>query len=290
MSPRPCRSSSQNNGKRSLLLRLAAAPPQPVSITEAETAISVPSGASRFSGAPPPSSAAIFAVRSVYAQTESPLGLWHVRSGVPVDCNLRVYPNLRDQAPPRLSSSAMRRPARACAVNSAKAGSSTTCASTFPATASKISTGRPPPAAVTPSSNSTASRTRRKSTLSSIRPASPCARASSRSYVEAALHLALVAERQGDRFGLVTFSDRTHNFVRARSGMNHFRLCRETIYNLQRHPRKSGLPRGLHQSATQPAQARAACLLHFARRRAPRRDLRARSRPCWRAVTWCWST
>jgi uncharacterized protein (DUF58 family) len=53
------------------------------------------------------------------------------------------------------------------------------------------------------------------------------------SYVEAALHLALVAERQGDRFGLVTFSDRTHRFVRARRGMDHFRLCRETIYNLR---------------------------------------------------------
>ena len=53
------------------------------------------------------------------------------------------------------------------------------------------------------------------------------------SYVNAALHLALVAERQGDRFGLVTFSDRTHKFVRARNGMDHFRLCRETIYNLQ---------------------------------------------------------
>jgi uncharacterized protein (DUF58 family) len=50
--------------------------------------------------------------------------------------------------------------------------------------------------------------------------------------VDAALHLALVAEKQGDRFGLVTFSDRTHKFVRARSGMDHFRLCRETIYNL----------------------------------------------------------
>jgi uncharacterized protein (DUF58 family) len=52
-------------------------------------------------------------------------------------------------------------------------------------------------------------------------------------YVEAALHLALVAQNQHDRFGLVTFSDRTHRFVRARNGMDHFRLCRETIYNLQ---------------------------------------------------------
>jgi uncharacterized protein (DUF58 family) len=42
-----------------------------------------------------------------------------------------------------------------------------------------------------------------------------------------------VAQTQADRFGLVTFSDRTHKFVRARNGMDHFRLCREAIYNLQ---------------------------------------------------------
>ncbi len=53
------------------------------------------------------------------------------------------------------------------------------------------------------------------------------------SYVDAALHLAIVAERQGDRFGLVTFSDRTQQFVRARGGLGHFRLCREAIYNLR---------------------------------------------------------
>ena len=53
------------------------------------------------------------------------------------------------------------------------------------------------------------------------------------SYITAGLHLALSAQLQGDRFGLITFSDRPHRFVRARSGMDHFRLCRETIYNLQ---------------------------------------------------------
>ena len=52
-------------------------------------------------------------------------------------------------------------------------------------------------------------------------------------YVDAALHLALVAERQGDHFGLVTFSDRTKQLLRARGGMDHFRVCRETIYNLK---------------------------------------------------------
>jgi uncharacterized protein (DUF58 family) len=53
------------------------------------------------------------------------------------------------------------------------------------------------------------------------------------SYVGAALHLALVAQRQGDRFGLTAFSNRTRCFLRARSGLSHFRLCRETIYNLR---------------------------------------------------------
>jgi uncharacterized protein (DUF58 family) len=53
------------------------------------------------------------------------------------------------------------------------------------------------------------------------------------SYVGAALQLALVAERQGDRFGLATFSNHTQRFLRARSGLGHFRLCRETIYNLK---------------------------------------------------------
>jgi uncharacterized protein (DUF58 family) len=52
-------------------------------------------------------------------------------------------------------------------------------------------------------------------------------------YIDAALHLALVAERQGDRFGLATFSDHIHRLVRARNGMDHFRLCRDTIYNLR---------------------------------------------------------
>jgi uncharacterized protein (DUF58 family) len=32
---------------------------------------------------------------------------------------------------------------------------------------------------------------------------------------------------------LATFSDRTGKFVRARSGLAHFRLCRETIHNLK---------------------------------------------------------
>jgi uncharacterized protein (DUF58 family) len=50
-------------------------------------------------------------------------------------------------------------------------------------------------------------------------------------YVNAALVMALAAESQGDRFGLFTFSDRVHGFVRAQKGKAHFKTCREAIYN-----------------------------------------------------------
>jgi uncharacterized protein (DUF58 family) len=52
-------------------------------------------------------------------------------------------------------------------------------------------------------------------------------------YVSAALVMGLAAEQQGDRFGLITFSDRLHEFVRARTGKQHFSVCRDAIYRLQ---------------------------------------------------------
>jgi uncharacterized protein (DUF58 family) len=52
-------------------------------------------------------------------------------------------------------------------------------------------------------------------------------------YVAAALVLGLAAERQGDLFGLVTFSDRVERFVRARSGKAHYSACRDAVYALE---------------------------------------------------------
>ena len=53
--------------------------------------------------------------------------------------------------------------------------------------------------------------------------------------ITASLLLALAAEKQGDLFGLVTFSDRVQDFVRARNGNAHYDACREALYTL--HPR-----------------------------------------------------
>lgn len=55
-------------------------------------------------------------------------------------------------------------------------------------------------------------------------------------YLRAALVLALVARRQGDRFGLAAFSDRVLAFVRASGGRGHFGACRDALYRLEAAP------------------------------------------------------
>jgi uncharacterized protein (DUF58 family) len=52
-------------------------------------------------------------------------------------------------------------------------------------------------------------------------------------FIASALILGLAAERQGDLFGLLSFSDRVENFVRAKGGKAHFTACREAIYALE---------------------------------------------------------
>lgn len=51
--------------------------------------------------------------------------------------------------------------------------------------------------------------------------------------LRAALLLGLAAEKQGDFFGLATFSDRVHTFIRAGKGHAHFAQCREALCALQ---------------------------------------------------------
>jgi uncharacterized protein (DUF58 family) len=52
-------------------------------------------------------------------------------------------------------------------------------------------------------------------------------------FVTAALVLGLAAEQQGDFFGLLTFTDRVEKFVRAKNGQAHYAACRDALYTLQ---------------------------------------------------------
>jgi uncharacterized protein (DUF58 family) len=51
-------------------------------------------------------------------------------------------------------------------------------------------------------------------------------------YVSAALALGLVAEQQGDLFGIITFDSRIRRFVRASGGKAGFNVCRDSLYTL----------------------------------------------------------
>lgn len=55
-------------------------------------------------------------------------------------------------------------------------------------------------------------------------------------YLTSALLLAQVAGRQGDLFGVATFSDRVQNFLRAGGGAGHYNRCREALYNVAPQP------------------------------------------------------
>lgn len=52
-------------------------------------------------------------------------------------------------------------------------------------------------------------------------------------FITAALVMGLAAQKQGDLFGIVTFSDQVQGFVRAKSGKTHYSTCRDTLYTLQ---------------------------------------------------------
>jgi uncharacterized protein (DUF58 family) len=54
-------------------------------------------------------------------------------------------------------------------------------------------------------------------------------------FVTAALIAGLAAERQGDLFGILAFSDKVTRFVRAKNGKAHYGTCRDALYTLQPH-------------------------------------------------------
>jgi uncharacterized protein (DUF58 family) len=52
-------------------------------------------------------------------------------------------------------------------------------------------------------------------------------------FINSALVLCLAAAKQGDLFGLITFSDKVQTFAGARNGKAHYDRCRDALYTLQ---------------------------------------------------------
>ncbi|PIE01192.1 MAG: DUF58 domain-containing protein [Acidobacteria bacterium] len=54
-------------------------------------------------------------------------------------------------------------------------------------------------------------------------------------FITASLITCLAAEKQGDLFGVLSFSDKVDAFIRAKSGREHYHCCRDALYHL--HPK-----------------------------------------------------
>jgi uncharacterized protein (DUF58 family) len=222
----------ENANTSPIPLRIAPEPPESVETTDPVVDVAVPAGSSSIPWTCTANARGDHHLRELHLEAPSPLGLWNVRGHRALDCTLRVYPNLRDRATAGLF------------LRTAEPGARLRRQRGKGKEFENLRHYLPGDSFEDVHWKATARRAFPMVKLYSIEHAQEvyavidASRLSARDaildrYVDAALHLALVAEKQRDRFGLVTFADRTHSFLRAHSGMDHFRLCREAIYRLQ---------------------------------------------------------
>jgi uncharacterized protein (DUF58 family) len=191
----------------------------------------LPQGRSQVSWPCVPSSRGEYTLSTIYVEGTSPLGLWSVRTRVRTDSKLRVYPNLRN----RDTAALLRRE---------EAGLRTQRLIGRGREFEKLREYLAGDSFDEIHWKATAKRSRPMVKLFQVERTQEVyavvdsSRLSAREnaierYVTAALHLGIAAERQGDLFGLLVFSDRVRTFVRARRGTSHFRRCRDAIYRTQ---------------------------------------------------------
>ncbi len=207
--------------------------PLPVDIYSASPDLQViaPPGASRAAWACTPSRRGRQVLDSIYLESESPLGLWSKRARLSIRSELRVYPNLRKENIETLF------------LNRGNFG-----VHQF----RQVGKGREFEKLREYVSGDGFDEIDWKATARRARPITrvfqiertqevyaviDTSRLSARGstldrFVSAALALGLAAERQGDLFGLVAFSDKLRQFVRAKHGKAHYNVCREALYHL----------------------------------------------------------
>jgi uncharacterized protein (DUF58 family) len=222
----------ENHGRTAIGLRAAMLMPAGVVSEKQVETIEAPPGACRLAWACTGVARGDHPLREVHLEMPSPLGFWMARSTCAVHCDLRVYPNLRDRA----TASLFLRTADLGVRLRRQIGKGREFENLRQYLAGdnyedidwKATARRGYPVV----------KLHRVEHAQEVYAILDASRLSGRegileNYVNTALHLALVAQKQGDRFGLATFSDRAQKFVRARSGLGHFRLCRETVHNLR---------------------------------------------------------
>lgn len=194
-----------------------------------------PGGASQIEWAVTPRRRGKYVVDAAYAEAASALGLWDVRRKVAMDCEVRVYPNLRHaDALAALRTGAfgtnlLRQVGKGREFEKLR---EYTAGDGYDEIHWKASARRGKPITkvfqvertqeiyvVIDAGRLSARMAGRESTLER--------------FMQAGLVLGAAAERNGDLFGLAAFSDRLHGFVRARNGKAHYAACRDALYQLE---------------------------------------------------------
>ncbi len=230
-------------------LRLGLAFPEGIEAAEEEVLLSIPKDKERLSYAWPctPRERGSFRFGRCYFERRSPLGFWAVRASAPTNMEVRVYPNLLTEKR-NLSALFLNRGAYGLHMQrqigqgrefeklreyvhgdsydsihwkaTAKRNRPITKVFQIEKTqevyvaidASRLSARRFPIAGGPGEDGRTDTVLER--------------------FLVAALVLGIAAERQGDHFGLITFSDRIHRFIRAGKGRAHHNACRDALYTL----------------------------------------------------------
>ena len=222
----------QNNSERPFAARVAMLMPQGVTSNQRSLPVEAPPGRSSLEWSLTGVVRGARRLEAVHLEAGSPFGLWNTRSVCVIGCELRIYPDLRDHASAalflRTESSGTRLHRQVGKGREFDRLRQFMPGDSYEDVYWKGTAKRGSPVV----------KLYHLEHSQQVYVALDCSRLSALEgkldgYVEAALHLALCAERQGDRFGLILFSDRVHSVVEARRGVGHFRLCRDAIYNAQ---------------------------------------------------------
>jgi len=254
----------RNKQRKPKQLRLALALPKGIESAQEDERVALPAGSewSRWSWSCVPRSRGSFQLEAVHVELPSPLGFWVVRRKLSARCELRVYPNLLSDRK-SLAALFLNRPAQGLHAQrqlgkgrefeklreyapgdgfdeihwkaTARRGRPITKVFQIEKTqeiyvvvdASRLSARETVPSSKfqVPSSED---RAPQPGTGNGESGTSILER-----YLTAALLLGLAAEKQGDLFGLITFTDKVQKFVRAKNGKAHYSTCRDALYTLQ---------------------------------------------------------
>ena len=255
----------RNVRQRRRALRLALAFPREIDSPQEEVRVELPEDSewSRLAWTCLPRQRGKFSLTAAYVEGASPLGFWLVRRSLPVSCELRVYPNLMSDRK-NLAALFLNRGAFGLHAQRqvGKGREFEKLRDYIPGDGYdeihwKATARRGKPITKVFQIERTqeiyvvidASRLSARKTVSSFKFQVPSSSDGSalepetsnsepgtstlERYITAGLMLGLAAEKQGDLFGLLTFTNRVQNFVRARNGKAHYSACRDALYTLQ---------------------------------------------------------